>query len=106
MQSLKAKLKTITDYEEGLKLLLAGDVGTMITYMTIAKLSVLRNPDAGLITNKSPLQIESIDIAMVNDVAQFANLVRNYLSTFEKVGITKKLNKKWLENSIWITALP
>lgn len=31
MQSLKAKLKTITDYEEGLKLLLAGDVGTMIT---------------------------------------------------------------------------
>tara|TARA_B110000977_G_C11008959_1_gene466895 strand:+ start:1249 stop:1380 length:132 start_codon:yes stop_codon:yes gene_type:complete len=42
---------------------------------------------------------------MVNDVAQFANLVRNYLSTFEKVGITKKLNKKWLENSIWITAL-
>jgi ABC-type amino acid transport substrate-binding protein len=106
MQLPKAKLKTISDYEEGIKLLLAGDVDAMIADMTIAKLSVLRNPDSGLITNKTPLSIEPIGIAMIKDDAQFENLVTNYLSTFEKMGITKKLNEKWFENSGWIALLP
>jgi ABC-type amino acid transport substrate-binding protein len=106
MQLPKATLKTISDYEEGIKLLLAGDVDAMIADMTIAKLSVLRNPDSGLITNKAPLSIEPIGIAMANDDAQFANLVTNYLNTFEKMGITKKLNEKWFENSGWIALLP
>jgi ABC-type amino acid transport substrate-binding protein len=102
----KARLKTIADYDEGIKLLLDGDVDAMIADMTIAKLSVLRNPDSGLVTNKAPLSIEPIGIAMAKDDMQFANLVRNYLNTFEKMGITKKLNEKWFENSAWIAALP
>jgi ABC-type amino acid transport substrate-binding protein len=106
MKLPKARLTTISDYDEGIKLLLAGDVDAMIADMTIAKLSVLRNPDAGLVTNKAPLSIEPIGIAMANNDMQFANLVRNYLSTFEKMGITKKLNEKWFENSGWIAALP
>jgi polar amino acid transport system substrate-binding protein len=106
MQLPKAKLRTIADYEEGIKLLLAGDVDAMIADMTIAKLSVLRNPDSGLITNKTPLSIEPIGIGMAKDDAQFANLVTNYLSTFEKMGITKSLNEKWFEKSGWIALLP
>jgi ABC-type amino acid transport substrate-binding protein len=106
MQLPATKLKTISDYEEGIKLLLSGEADAMIADMTIAKLTVLRNPEAGLVTNKTPLSIEPLGIAMANNDPQFANLIGNYLSTFEKMGITKKLNEKWFENSGWIAALP
>ena len=43
---------------------------------------------------------------MAKDDGQSANLVKNYLSTVEKMDITNKLNKKWVENSSWIVALP
>ena len=38
--------------------------------------------------------------------AQFANLVDNYLDTFEAAGLVEALRKKWLEDGSWIAALP
>ncbi|QFU76102.1 transporter substrate-binding domain-containing protein [Halioglobus maricola] len=101
-----ATLRTIANYDEGVKMLLAGDVDAMIADLPILKLTVLRNPGAGLGVIEPPLSVEPVGIAMTNADPQFANLVRNYLSTFEKTGLTSNLRKKWFEDSSWIVALP
>ena len=102
----KSNLTTISNYDEGIKLLLAGKADDLVADMPICKLTVLRNPSSGLITSNKPLSIEPIGIAITKNDPQFENLVRNYLSTFEKVGVTKRFQQKWFENSNWIVALP
>ncbi len=102
----KAALQTVANYDEGIKMVMAGDADAMVADMPACKLSVLRNPSAGLATLEEPLSIEPVGIAVRRDDAQFHNLVRNYLSTFEKVGLTTQLRQKWFENSSWIAALP
>lgn len=102
----KAKLITISNYEEGVKLLLAGKADALIADMAICKLSVLRNPGSGLVTSKKPLSIEPIGIAIAANNPQLENVVRNYLETYERVGVLDTLQKKWFESSHWIIALP
>ena len=101
-----ASLSTIANYDEGIQQLLAGDIDAMVADLPILKLSVLRNPSAGLGVIDPPLSVEPIGIAISNNDPQFENLVRNYLSTFEKAGVTKQLRQKWFEDSSWIVALP
>lgn len=102
----KAKLTTISNYEEGVKLLLAGKADILVADMAICKLSVLRNPGTGLVTSKKPLSIEPIGIAIPLNNAPLENFVRNYLTTYQKMGMIDALQKKWFENSSWIVALP
>ncbi len=102
----EAKLKTIANYDAGIKMLLAGEVDGMIADIPILKLSILRNPNAGLGLIEPPLSIEPVGIAISKDDPQFENLVRNYLSTFEKTGLTSRLRQQWFESSAWIVALP
>ena len=102
----EAKLKTIDNYEDGIQMVIAGKADAMVADMPACKLSVLRNPNAGLATLEEPLSVEPVGIAVDIDDAQFQNLVRNYLSTFEKIGLTAQLRQKWFENSSWIAALP
>jgi ABC-type amino acid transport substrate-binding protein len=102
----QASLSTIANYDEGVKKLLAGEIEGMVADIPILKLTVLRNPGAGLGVIEPPLSVEPIGIAMASNDAQFKNLVSNYLSTFEKAGLTQKLRQKWFEDSSWIVALP
>jgi len=74
--------------------------------MAICKLSVLRNPGTGLVTSSKPLSIEPLGIAIALNNPKLENLVRNYLNTYEKMGMIDALQKKWFENSNWIVALP
>ena len=101
-----AKLKTIPNYDTGIDMLLAGGADAMVADMPICKLSVLRYPNHGLVTLEEPMTVEPVGIAVSSDDTQFQNLVRNYLSTFEKMGMTGKLRQKWFESSAWIAALP
>lgn len=101
-----ASLTAISNYDEGIKLILAGKADALVADMPICKLTVLRNPNSGLVTSSKPLSIEPVGIAVAKNDPQFENLVRNYLTTFEKVGVTKRFQQKWFENSNWIVALP
>jgi polar amino acid transport system substrate-binding protein len=101
-----ARLKTIANYQEGVKLLLDGKADAMVADMPACKLSVLRNPGAGLAVLEPPLSVEPVGIAVSKKDVQFQNLVRNYLSTLEKIGMTTQLRQQWFENSAWIAALP
>lgn len=102
----KTKLKTISNYEEGVKKLLAGEADILVADMAICKLSVLRNPSSGLVTSKKPLSLEPIGIAIPAGNPQLNNFLRNYLTTYEQMGMVDALQKKWFENSSWLVALP
>ena len=102
----EASLHTIANYNEGIQQLLTGEIDAMVADIPILKLSMLRNPSAGLGIIEPPLAIEPIGIAIPNNDAQFANLVRNYLSAFEKTGLTTRLRQQWFEDDSWVAALP
>lgn len=102
----ESTLVKIKDYDTGVEMVINGEVDGMIADMPITVLSVLRYPNAGLVTLKSPLSIEPFGIAVSKEDAQFQQLVSNYLDTFGKMGVLSKLRKKWFEDKSWIAALP
>lgn len=101
-----ATLIPTDDYDEAVRMVLEDEVDVMVADMTICILSVMRYPESGLTTLKAPLSMEPIGIAMSPDDPQLANLVRNYLATFEGAGILEQLRKKWLEDDSWIASIP
>lgn len=101
-----ASLSTITYYNQGIQQLLAGEIDAMVADIPILKLSMLRNPEAGLGIIEPPIAVEPIGIAVPDSDAQFANLVRNFLSAMEKTGQINGLREKWFENEDWIAELP
>ncbi|MEM9253995.1 MAG: transporter substrate-binding domain-containing protein [Pseudomonadota bacterium] len=101
-----ATLIEVESYDAGVAQLIDGKGDAMVADMPLCKLSVLRFPEAGLITLENPLTVEPIGIAISVDDPQFANLVDNYLTAYEKSGVLNQLRKKWFEESAWIAALP
>ena len=102
----EAALHTIANYNEGIQMLLTGRIDAMVADIPILKLSKLRYPDAGLSMIEPALSIEPIGIALPNNDAQFENLVRNYMSSLDRSGLTARLRKKWFEDNSWIALLP
>jgi polar amino acid transport system substrate-binding protein len=102
----EATLVKIKDYTAGVDMVINDEIDGLIADMPITVLSVLRYPNAGLITLKSPLSIEPFGIAISKDDKRFQELVDNYLETFAKMGVLNKLRKKWFEDQSWIAALP
>lgn len=101
-----AQVKTVANYDTGIDMLMAGTADAMVADMPVCILSVLRHPNAGLATLDEPLSIAPVGIAIASNDRQFENLLRNYLGTMEKTGVTTNLRQKWFENSGWLAALP
>jgi ABC-type amino acid transport substrate-binding protein len=102
----KAQLITVSDYDEAVKMLMAGAIDALVADMPICLLSLMRFPNEGLATLREPLTIEPIGIALPGNDPMLHNLMDNYLDAFEKTGILEQLRKKWLEDGAWIAALP
>ena len=102
----EATLITVEDYDAAVDMVIAGEIDALVADMPQCVLSVLRYPNAGLTTLKSPLSIEPFGIAISKNDRQFANLVDNYLDTYGKMGLLNKLRQKWFEDKSWIAALP
>lgn len=102
----EASLHTIGNYNEGIQMLLTGEIDAMVADIPILKLSMLRNPEAGLGIIDPPLAVEPVGIAIPGNDRQFQNLVRNYLNAIEKTGLINSLRQKWFEDDSWIAALP
>lgn len=100
----EASLYAIKYYNEGIQELLSGKIDAMVADIPILKLAMLRNPEAGLGIIEPPIAVEPIGIAIPGNDAQFANLVRNFLTAFEKTGLTSALRQRWLESDDWIAA--
>ncbi len=102
----KATLVNVDDYDEAVEKLRNGEIDALVADMPICNLTILRYPGEGLLTTKSPLSIEPIGIAVPRNDPAFAELIRNFVEAYEKVGVMTKLRKKWLEDDGWIAALP
>ena len=101
-----AQLIEVASYDEGVAMVMEGKVDALVADMPVCVLSVLRFPDAGLITLERPLTVEPVGIAVGKNDPQFFNLVDNYLRAYEKTGILGKIRAKWFEDSSWVVSLP
>jgi ABC-type amino acid transport substrate-binding protein len=101
-----AELIEVADNTEAVRMVVAGEVDGMVADEPTCILAVLRNPDAGLVTLDKALTVEPMGIATDHDDPEFYNLVSNYVSAYEGMGLLQVLRKKWLEDSGWVAALP
>jgi polar amino acid transport system substrate-binding protein len=102
----KAKLVTVKDYDEGVKLVLDDKADALVADYPICLLSVLRHSDKGLATLVAPLTIEPIGIAMPANDPLLVNLLQNYLNALEGTGVLEALRARWFEDGSWLDQLP
>lgn len=102
----KAKLVTTKDYDEAVQLVLEDKVGALVADFPICALSLLRHPDKGLVTLAAPLTIEPIGIALPPGDSLLLNMVENYLSALEVLGVLQQLEAKWFEDGSWLIQVP
>lgn len=102
----KAEVVGISNYEQGLQLIRDRKVDALFADMAMCKLAVLRNPDDALVTLKQPLSMEPVAVAVPHGDLHFFNLVRNFMVSYERVGLPNRLHAKWFENGEWLAQLP
>jgi len=102
----KATLTTTKDYDEAIKLVLDDKVNTMVADYPICVLTILRYPDAGLVTLAQPLTIEPIGMALPPNDPQLLNMVENYLKALQLSGVLSLLEQKWFQDGSWLIQLP
>ena len=102
----KAKLQTTDDYDQAIKLVMDGQADAMVADIEICQLTVLRYPDSGLATLTEPLTLEPVGIALPPGDPLLINLVENYLSALDMVGLLEQLHDAWYTDGSWLTQLP
>jgi polar amino acid transport system substrate-binding protein len=102
----KPQLTTTTDHAEAVQLLLDGKVDAVVADGPACALSILRYPDAGLVTLRKPLTIEPIGIAIAPGDAMMINLMQNYTQALRATGALEAVQKKWFESGAWLAQVP
>ena len=104
---LKEPQMTATDtHAEAVQLLLDGKVDAVVADAPVCALSVLRNPDSGLVTLNQPLTLEPIGIALAPGDPLLVNLVQNYMQALSATGALEALQVKWFNNAAWMAQMP
>jgi polar amino acid transport system substrate-binding protein len=96
----------VDDYDAGVQMVLDGKADALVADYPICALSQMRFPDAGLATLGEPMTIEPIGIALAPGDSLLVNMVSNYLSALEGIGLLDALEKKWFEDGSWLIQLP
>ncbi len=102
----KAKVQTTSNYDEAVKLVMEGKADAMVADIEICQITVLRYPNAGLTTLADPWTIEPIGIALPPGDPLLVNLVENYLSAIEMVGLLEELHAQWYTDGSWLIQVP
>ena len=102
----EATLVTIRDYDEGVNMVIQDEVDAMVADYPICVVSLLRYPDAGLLSIITPLTYEPLGIALPADDAHFINWVDNFLMVLEGSGNMELMKKQWFEDGLWLRRLP
>jgi len=102
----KATLVATKDYDAAVKAVLDGSVDGMVADYEICALSLLRYPDAGLVSLAEPLTIEPIGVALPPGDSLLLNMVENYLGALDAVGVFDELEHKWFEDGSWLIQVP
>ncbi len=101
-----AKLVLVKNYDEAVDMVLKGKVDALVADYPICILTVLRNPDQGLISVTTPLNYEPIGVALSGNDPLMVNWMENFLSRIEASGVLALLTEKWLKDNSWLKKLP
>jgi len=102
----KVKLTTTKDYDEAVTMVLDDRADALVADFPICALSVLRHPNAGLVTVEEPLTIEPIGMAVPPGDSLLLNLIENYLGALELLGVLEELRAQWFEDGSWLIRVP
>lgn len=102
----KVTLVTSDDYDKAVKMVVDGEADVLVADMPVCVTSVLKYPEADLVTLTRPLTVEPFGIAIPATDAQLLNLLENYLRTLEEMEVLDDLKRKWLDNGAWISTIP
>jgi polar amino acid transport system substrate-binding protein len=101
-----AKLVTVENYDEGIQMIVKGQVNALIADMPACALAVLRYPDENLQTLSAPFTVEPIGIAVRASELSLQSLLQNYVAAYDDSGFIEMLRVQWLESGNWISQLP
>ena len=102
----KAKFVEASNYDDAVEMVLKGKVDAMIADYPICVLTVLRNPDQGLISVITPLSYEPIGIALPGNDPLMVNWMENFLGTLGETGVLDLLKERWVNDNSWLKKLP
>jgi polar amino acid transport system substrate-binding protein len=102
----KANLVVARGYDDAVDMVLKDKVDAMVADYPICVLTILRNPDQGLISVINPLSYEPIGIALPGNDPLMVNWMENFLTTLEESGLMDLLKERWVKDSSWLKKLP
>ena len=102
----KAKLVATVDYDQAVKLVLEDKVDALVADYPICIVSLLKYPNAGLLSFFTPLTYEPIGIALPAGDPLLVNWVENFFATLTETGKLKELHGKWFNDPSWVKSLP
>ncbi len=92
-----SELVPVEDYDEGLRMLMGGDIDGIVADMPILAYTRNRYRDQNLQLVTPPLSLEPMGIVIAAGDPQLENFLRNYLTVFEKTGFLMRLYERWFE---------
>lgn len=101
-----AELVATADYDQGVKLVLEDKVQAMVADYPLCAVSLVRYPDAGLVSLFTVLTYEPIGVAVPADDAHLVNWTQNFLATLDASGQLDELKAAWFEDGSWLKELP
>jgi polar amino acid transport system substrate-binding protein len=99
-------LVTVTDYDEGVGMVIRDEVHALVADYPICAVSVVRYPDEGLMSVNTPFTYEPLGIAMPANDPHLVNWTENFLKSLEGSGALEMLKKRWFEETSWLNKLP
>ena len=102
----KTQLTTAASYDEAVKMVIDDKVHALVADYPICVVSLLRYPDAELLSLITPLTYEPIGIALPGNDPLLINWLENFLGSLEGSGRIEMLEERWFENADWVKKLP
>ncbi len=99
-------LVPVSDYDEGVDMVIRDEVHALVADYPICIISVVRYPDKGLMSVNTPLTYEPLGIALPANDPHLINWMDNYLNSLMGSGALEELKKRWFKDSSWLNKLP
>ncbi len=102
----KATYVPAKDYDEAVAMVIDDKVDALVADYPVCVVSLMRYPDAGLVSIITPFTWEPIGIALPDSDPQFVNLVHNYLMTLKENGELDLMTEQFFGQGDWLEKLP
>jgi polar amino acid transport system substrate-binding protein len=102
----KARLITVSNYDEAVDLVISDKVHALVADYPVCVISTFRYPDKGLLSIVTPLTYEPLGIAVSAKDPLLINWLDNFLNTLDSLGELQNLEDKWFGDGSWLQKLP